>query len=178
MSSDNSDYLAHHGILGMKWGVRRYQNSDGSLTEAGKNRYRVPYSTKRTARKDAKEYARAKMYYGKGAGNRRKLIDATVKQRSKDPVYKEQFEKYLAKQDMAQHAAKARSERHRKDAVEKTAKISRSVKNAYLQNYQYVSLGGMAIYAVLHKTGLDRKIASEAVNVLNTAIRSVKNVRI
>lgn len=32
-------YLAHHGILGMKWGVRRYQNSDGTLTEAGKKRY-------------------------------------------------------------------------------------------------------------------------------------------
>lgn len=31
--------LAHHGILGQKWGVRRYQNKDGTLTEAGKNRY-------------------------------------------------------------------------------------------------------------------------------------------
>lgn len=31
-------YLQHHGIKGMKWGVRRYQNKDGSLTPAGKRR--------------------------------------------------------------------------------------------------------------------------------------------
>ena len=33
------EYLEHHGILGMKWGIRRYENKDGSLTEAGKARY-------------------------------------------------------------------------------------------------------------------------------------------
>ena len=34
----SSDYLYHHGIKGMQWGVRRYQNPDGSLTAAGKKR--------------------------------------------------------------------------------------------------------------------------------------------
>ena len=33
------DFLMHHGIKGQKWGIRRYQNEDGSLTAAGKERY-------------------------------------------------------------------------------------------------------------------------------------------
>ena len=34
--STDSSALSHHGVLGMKWGVRRYRNADGSLTPAGK----------------------------------------------------------------------------------------------------------------------------------------------
>ena len=34
----DKNYLSHHGILGQKWGVRRYQNYDGTLTAAGRDR--------------------------------------------------------------------------------------------------------------------------------------------
>lgn len=38
----NNLELYHHGIKGMKWGIRRYQNKDGSLTAAGRKRYSDP----------------------------------------------------------------------------------------------------------------------------------------
>ena len=41
MINYEEEYLAHHGTKGQRWGVRRFQNSDGSLTAAGKLRYSV-----------------------------------------------------------------------------------------------------------------------------------------
>lgn len=38
MCSKNNE-LYHHGIKGMRWGVRRFQKKDGTLTNAGKKRY-------------------------------------------------------------------------------------------------------------------------------------------
>ncbi len=49
------DELYHHGIKGQKWGVRRFQNEDGTLTEEGKARY-----IKDQQRKEkVKEYAKS-----------------------------------------------------------------------------------------------------------------------
>lgn len=53
-----SDVLVHHGIKGQKWGVRRYQNENGSLTNAGKKRY-SSFATKRYARKAQKYETKA-----------------------------------------------------------------------------------------------------------------------
>lgn len=51
--------LMHHGIKGMKWGIRRFQNPDGSLTNKGKKRYGITY-TQRLERKIDKGFEQHK----------------------------------------------------------------------------------------------------------------------
>ena len=73
---DNSDSLEHHGILGMHWGIRRFQNPDGSLTPAGERRYRsgsdvndkgeTRDNVRARLNKDGKKYEKmSKTYYEK-----------------------------------------------------------------------------------------------------------------
>ena len=50
----NKDEVKHYGILGMKWGVRRYQNKDGTLTPAGKKRYDQDVRTNLSKKKDSR----------------------------------------------------------------------------------------------------------------------------
>lgn len=149
--------LTHTGVKGMKWGVHR------------------------EAKKDATEFARAKMYYGEGAGNRRKLINATVAAKSKkDPVYKAAFEQHLSNQDMAKRASEARGKRKRTDAVKGTAKTARGIKNVLYGNAAYASTAAVALvgaYGLAKKTGYDKKVAAQgkkAYNFVKTEARALK----
>lgn len=59
--------LYHHGIKGQKWGVRRFQNSDGTFTQAGKERYGVKSDKQavKLAKYQEREYEKAKKMYSR-----------------------------------------------------------------------------------------------------------------
>lgn len=92
----NEMYLEHHGILGQRWGVRRYQNADGSLTSAGEKRYYGGSSTKkearqhirsdfRSAKKNArdirnKQYSEADAKYNKATAKMRSQLESIDKE--------------------------------------------------------------------------------------------------
>ena len=51
------DYvLVHHGIKGQKWGIRRFQNTDGSLTAAGRQRYGYSVETRKSPREELRKH--------------------------------------------------------------------------------------------------------------------------
>lgn len=72
--------LYHHGIKGQKWGVRRYQNSDGTLTSKGKNRY-----TRDAREKEFNKYDESNgKYYKQSKKNGRTDLEVDAKRYVKE----------------------------------------------------------------------------------------------
>lgn len=163
MDDEVDEFLAHFGVKGMRWGVRK---------DAAPG---VRASTNRDAKKDANEFARAKMFYGEGAGTRRKLIKATVESKAKkDPDYKKAFDHHINNQDLGQRASQARSERRRKDVVSKTGKTARGAYRSLTGGFGSVSMASAAVagaYLVAKNRGYDQVL----INAAKTTYSSIRN---
>jgi hypothetical protein len=129
-------------------------------------------NVQKEAFRDASEYARAQVFYGEGAGNRRKLIKTAVRAKAvQSPAYRQAFDVALSQQNMAEHVSKARRERRRRDvyhAVNKNTRNAVAGRYTGMNTVVLVAIGG-AYYA--HRTGYD-KIALEKVKTRTKKIRA------
>lgn len=147
----HSDYLAHHGIKNQKWGQRRFQNYDGSLTSEGRKRYGVGESNLSKREKKQAEKAKAKAAKERAKVNSKKKADAqkAAEQKQKrmdylrdhpEKIYK--YRKELTQDDVTDIMQKVKFDRSlqdiRKDEVDRgMRKIDRIKRNFDTANNIY-----------------------------------------
>lgn len=134
---------------------------------------------KKEAERDAFELARATMFFGEGAGNRRKLIAATVQHKlDTDPNgYGVHFYRAIDNEDMAKHAEAARKERKK---IDRSKSASRNVRALATGNYGNATSNVvvlMTVAYVAHKTGLDKKAYEKGKVLLRRAQSRIKQYR-
>lgn len=93
-------YLAHEGILGMKWGVRRYQKSDGTLTEAGRLRYSRQMTKKRKAAAKKAAQTKKKAAEAKRKEETNRTADETGKPRDVSSMTDQELRDFLNRRDL------------------------------------------------------------------------------
>lgn len=115
------------------------------------------------AAKDAHDWARAEMFFGEGAGIRRRHLEAQINEKKNDiPNYTEWFDFFYGRQNMAEHAMAAAKERARLDRAAKVGKNLRAIKSGNMRNLSngLFLVAGAAYLA--HATGYDKVIQEKA----------------
>lgn len=160
------DVLIHFGVKGMRWGVRKDSDGLGVSPKVAKD-----------AKKDAVEFTKAKMFYGEGAGNRRKLIKARVEQKSKNADYKKAFDHYVDSTNLSKRADQAKSTRRRKDIQKTAGKTSRGIKNTLLGNPEAATLLALGLVGA-GKTAKAKGYDEKALKYLKDVRVNAKNQKV
>ena len=130
MKEETNNELYHYGVKGMRWGVRRYQNKDGSLTPKGIKRYAKAGYAKDSY--NANETTSGKVY-DKISGAHRIVADAKYNRSSKKQN-QARAEKYLAEKEASNAKTKEKLKKTTIKGAEVTAKTLSKIGEAYVSD--------------------------------------------
>lgn len=126
-------------------------------------------NVKKLAQKDAARWAAAEMFFGEGAGTRRKLLAAEIQEKQLQiPGYRPIFIKYYESQDFAKHAIKAAKERARLD---RSGFIKKHTKALLRGDRRNEIVGLVLLGYAAHQMGYD-KIALEKAKKIQRKVKS------
>ena len=141
--------LYHHGVKGQKWGVRRYQKKDGSLTVAGKRRYTPIIEGKLKAEKHANE-ARREAYKALNASPKKHsqfqyqltAEKAAMAARKKSIIEQKEANKQARAEAKAAKEADGGKRITKRDAAVAGAHLAKNILSGVMGNTVYKTLSG------------------------------------
>lgn len=127
------------------------------------------------AAQDAYEYGVAQMFYGEGAGTRRKLLDVVIGDRIHDiPGYEMAFETASARLNQTELAEIAIKQRKSLDRAAKAGQNFRALKNGNMKNLSTGVFIVAGVVMVAHQTGYDKVVEAKAKELYKRAKVEVK----
>ena len=135
--------LIHYGVKGMRWGVRRYQNKDGTLTPAGKKREMKVSTTKKAVARYNKKYEKVErlsdasdkkweevqeLYRSLGRNRIQRMINASRKQTAASKKYNKAYDEWNMLAEKADAAWEEASKAYRDTGKNFISRVVNNVK--------------------------------------------------
>ena len=174
-----SDELKHWGVKGMRWGVRRYQNRDGTLTEAGKKRYAKEMEKLKAEEKMLKNKERTKAKLDKleelrksneerkknlGEGEPKK----NAEKKDEPPKMEKKAVKDMTDEELRERKARLQMEKEYKDLLKQTRGEQASKGKSFVEDVLTNSGKAMTEQVIKH-------FAAKGLNKLIGETKRVKN---